>query len=86
MTELSLQRHNRNSVIQFRLEDDLKFVWSAFCEKEGINQSELFRSWILEYLKKKNVVREIKIPLQKFKSIDDMTVDMKLKTKIEVCL
>ena len=86
MTELSLQRHNRNAVIQFRLEDDLKFVWSSYCEQEGINQSELFRLWILAYMKKKNVIREIKIPLQKFNSIEEMTVDMKFKTKIEVCL
>ena len=89
MTQLSLQCHDKNSHIQFRIENDLKYVWNLFCKKHRYNQSELFRTWIIEFMKKKGDIREIKEAIfnpDLIKDIEDMPLDVKTISRIEVLL
>ena len=59
MTELSLQRHNKDDYLQTRIETDLKYAWKVFCKKNNLISSQLIRKWILEYMKKYGAIRVI---------------------------
>ena len=88
MTQLSLQSHDKNSHIQFRLESDLKYVWQMFCRKHRKNQSELFRTWMIEYMKMKGAIKIVEKTVfnpDLINSIEDMPGgDVKTESKIEV--
>ena len=89
MTRLSLQSHDKNSHIQFRLENDLKYVWKMFCKKHDINQSVLFRKWILKYMQKKGAIKIVEKAIfnpDLIKSIEEMPLQVKSETMIEVLL
>jgi len=89
MTQLSLQSHDKNQHIQFRIEDDLKYVWQLFCKKHRYNQSELFRKWMIAFMKKHGDIREIKESVfnpDLIDDIEDMPLEIKTVSKIEVLL
>ena len=89
MTQLSLQSHDKNSFNQFRLESDLKYVWKLFCKKNRINQSELFRKWMLSYMQKKGAIRIVEKAVfnpDLINSIEEMPFNVKTETKIEILI
>jgi len=89
MTQMSLQCHDKNSHIQFRLEDDLKYVWKLFCKKYRINQSDLYRKWMLVYMQKKGAIQIIEKAVfnpDLIKCIEEMPGDVKMESIIEVLL
>ena len=86
MTELSLQRHNKNSQIQFRIEGDLKFIWNRFLIQNNLNQSELFRKWILAYMKKQGAIKIVNQCIETFDDVDEMPVHPIQKKIIEILI
>ena len=84
-TKFSLPCDDKKDVfIQFRLKSFEKYIWNLFCKKYNYNQSQLFRKWMIEFMKQKGAIKEIHISDFKIGNMDVEDIPLEIPSHKEL--